>query len=666
MHFIKRSLGAKVLVLTSALTITAFLGLFLANSYWQRKGILHEIESSAERTASLVQMAIEEPMRQGNNEETLSQFGKIAEKFPKFAISITNHAGNVTYGTRRDIVRKDLGKVMDGDVAVLLEESLRAMTSRGMLTELGGVPYFLEVESIPNEPRCHHCHGKSKPILGSLVMLQDLSQEMAGLRDIQYKGAVISLVGMLGLLAALLLFMRKAVISRIRFIAKYSERVSQGELDVCFDVGGEDELAGLCDYLSTMIMRIKDQLEYNRGILDGIIIPLFVTGKDGSMQVANVPLRNILGKSAEQVLGNPAREVFGRDADVTRAVLGEGRSVNGTLRYTRSDGVVFPLHYEVSPLRDSGGNVVGAIGVMLDLTQEEQDKTRIERQRKNLLDVAAQVTEVAHNLSSAAMELSSQMDDLTSGVDATADRTAQVATAMEEMNATVIEVAQNAGRTAEAADRATAVAQTGGGRVQETVGTTREVARTTGELAGTLNSLAVKAEDIGRVLSVINDIADQTNLLALNAAIEAARAGDAGRGFAVVADEVRKLAEKTMQATQEVGQVITEIQTVTAAAVTEMGTTRDRVEKATGLVEDSGNVLHEIITQSEAIADMVRSIATASEEQSSTSDEINTNVTEINNNSQEISRRIQEANGRIQDVARMAENLSTLVERFKS
>ena len=126
----------------------------------------------------------------------------------------------------------------------------------------------------------------------------------------------------------------------IRSYYEYSERVSQGELDVCFDVGGQDELAGLCDYLSTMIMRIKDQLEYNKGILDGIIIPLFVTEKDSKLQVANVPLRNILGKSADQVMGKLAAEVFGRDADMTIEVLGEGKSVNGTLRYTRSDGVV--------------------------------------------------------------------------------------------------------------------------------------------------------------------------------------------------------------------------------------------------------------------------------------------------------------------------------------
>ena len=65
----------------------------------------------------------------------------------------------------------------------------------------------------------------------------------------------------------------------------------------------------------------------------------------------------------------------------------------------------------------------------------------------------------------------------------------------------------------------------------------------------TLEGLGSRAESIGQIMNVINDIVDQTNLLALNAAIEAARAGDAGRGFAVVADEVRKLAEKTMTAT---------------------------------------------------------------------------------------------------------------------
>ena len=82
---------------------------------------------------------------------------KIATEFPAFTISITNHSGNVTYGTHKDLMRKDLGKILDGDVEKLLDESLKSKTSKGQLTQIKGVPYFLEVQSIPNEPRCYHC-----------------------------------------------------------------------------------------------------------------------------------------------------------------------------------------------------------------------------------------------------------------------------------------------------------------------------------------------------------------------------------------------------------------------------------------------------------------------------------------------------------------------------
>jgi hypothetical protein len=125
---------------------------------------------------------------------------------------------------------------------------------------------------------------------------------------------------------------------------------------------------------------------------------------------------------------------------------------------------------------------------------------------------------------------------------------------MEEMTATVLEVAKNAGEAAETAGSARTKAQDGAQVVSRVVTSMSDVQTQSNQLKDDMAKLGKQAEGIGRFMTVITDIADQTNLLALNAAIEAARAGDAGRGFAVVADEVRKLAEKTMQASKEVGE----------------------------------------------------------------------------------------------------------------
>ena len=268
-------------------------------------------------------------------------------------------------------------------------------------------------------------------------------------------------------------------------------------------------------------------------------------------------------------------------------------------------------------------------------------------------------------LGDSANALSRQMTELTQGMDKTAEQTSQVATAMEEMNATVLEVARNAGEASDASDNANKVAAAGNADVERTVDETRQMAQTTQSLAETLQELSSKAENIGQVMAVINDIADQTNLLALNAAIEAARAGEAGRGFAVVADEVRKLAEKTMAATKEVDSAIKAIQESASEAVQEMAATRSRVENTEDMVENAGKVLMDIVSQSNNIADMVRNIATAAEQQSATSEEININVTSINDLSQTLSQRINQANSSIQEVAEMARKLNTLVDKFK-
>jgi len=665
MFFLHRSLRAKVLVLVSLLTMAAFTGLFLANSYWQRESTVAQIKTASERTSDLLQLAIEEPMSLGKNTETSAQFAKVAEHYPDIQVYLLNSKGNITYSTLPGTIRKDLCKVMpDLQNPICQAKVIDFEHNSGSIMNIAGVRYFVQAKTIKNDPDCHHCHGPSKPYLGAILVLKNVTADFNQLQSDQIKGALVSLAGLAALLTTLVFFMNRSLVNRIKTIARVTNQISKGDLDLSFTVAGHDELARLADDLSNMVGTIKDQLEYNKSVLAGIIIPLFVVDKQERVDFINPPLLHILSITGKDLTGLDISTAF-HTTGLTTDVVTTGNAKTGLLRFRRSDGVDFPLRYEISPLCNAKGEIVGAIGVMLDLTREERDKEHIQAHRESLLQVAQEVTDVASLLGEAAEDLTNQMIEVTQGVDKTVDQTAQVAAAMEEMNATVVEVAKTAANTAALSDKANKVAKSGGDEVQKTVTETRQVADRTNTLAGSLNELSAKAVNIGQVMSVISDIADQTNLLALNAAIEAARAGEAGRGFAVVADEVRKLAEKTMHATAEVHQAINEIQKSTETAVSEMNATRTRVINTADMAEQSGNVLLHIVEQSDSMADMVRNIATAAEQQSSTSEEINRSVSLINDLSQDIAHRIGRANEKIQQLREMARTLSSLVAQFK-
>ena len=181
-----------------------------------------------------------------------------------------------------------------------------------------------------------------------------------------------------------------------------------------------------------------------------------------------------------------------------------------------------------------------------------------------------------------------------------------------------------------------------------------------------MSSLGTQAEGIGQIMNVISDIADQTNLLALNAAIEAARAGDAGRGFAVVADEVRKLAEKTMTATKEVGQAIQGIQEGTRKNIDNVERSGKTIIEVTQLATLSGNALRQIVSLADTTTDQVRSIATASEEQSSASEEINRSLEDVNRVSLETSDTMRHSALAVGDLANQAQALKHLIGRMQS
>jgi len=298
--------------------------------------------------------------------------------------------------------------------------------------------------------------------------------------------------------------------------------------------------------------------------------------------------------------------------------------------------------------------------------EAEAAKAEAERaKRAGMLQAAQQLENIVEVVTSASTELSAQIEESSRGAENQAARVSETATAMEEMTATVVEVAKNASQAAETAGTARSKAQNGAGIVGKVVSSMSDVQRQSDQLKSDMSLLGKQAEDIGRIMTVITDIADQTNLLALNAAIEAARAGDAGRGFAVVADEVRKLAEKTMNATKEVGEAIGVIQKSTRLNVENVDKSVQFIKTATGLAQESGVALGEIVGLVDSASDQVRSIATASEEQSAASEEISRSIEQVNIISSETSQAMNEAAKAVSDLAEQAQMLKQLIDKLE-
>ncbi|MBF0515472.1 MAG: HAMP domain-containing protein, partial [Desulfovibrionaceae bacterium] len=264
MFFWNRSLRAKVLGLVSLLTMAAFTGLFLANSYWQRESTVAQIKTASERTSDLLQLSIEEPMALGKNEETTAQFAKAADHYRDIQVYLVNSRGNVTYSTRPETIRKDLCKIMpDLQNPICQAKVIDFEHSSGSIMNISGVRYFVQAKTIKNEPVCFHCHGPSKPYLGAMLVLKDVTEDFNQLQRDQIKGALISLAGLAALLTTLVFFMNASLVNRIKTIARVTNQISKGKLDLQFDVDGQDELANLAHDLGNMVATIKDQLEYN-------------------------------------------------------------------------------------------------------------------------------------------------------------------------------------------------------------------------------------------------------------------------------------------------------------------------------------------------------------------------------------------------------------------
>ncbi|MGR5420563.1 methyl-accepting chemotaxis protein [Vibrio alfacsensis] len=266
----------------------------------------------------------------------------------------------------------------------------------------------------------------------------------------------------------------------------------------------------------------------------------------------------------------------------------------------------------------------------MDCKDEYGDVAReLEKTRRQLHDVIQLQVHASDELATLTEVMTLSMSETKESAQNEFNEIDQLATAMSEMSSTVQTVAEHAQVASSLTEQASTQAVTGQKFLQRTMSKMSELSSDISSSANAVNQVEERVEAIGSVVGTIQGISEQTNLLALNAAIEAARAGEAGRGFAVVADEVRNLAQRTQQATIEIQEMISQLQTSAESAVELME--KSVVEAAEGveLVSNAGTELDGIVGQVTQINDMNFQIATASGQQSSVAEEMSQNLTNV-------------------------------------
>lgn len=339
--------------------------------------------------------------------------------------------------------------------------------------------------------------------------------------------------------------------------------------------------------------------------------------------------------------------------------------IAGLLGWLLSRSLVQPMRHAVQVSEKIAAGELDQV-IEDDAPDESGQMLRsMARMQRQLQKTVYEINQSSSQLAATSEELSVVTEQSSRVLHQQSEELEQGATAVTELTTAIEEVARSAAATSLDSERANDKAKQGKERVNHTVQTIQTLDSELQQSRQGVQQLEVSVKNIGSVLDVIRAIAEQTNLLALNAAIEAARAGDSGRGFAVVADEVRALAHRTQESTKEIERMMQAVQAETRSTVDSMLSCSNKASETLQIAQQAGDALQLIAEAIAQISDQNLTIASAAEQQATVAREVDRNLVNIRDLSQQTSAGANETQASSAELARLAQQLSTLVNHFK-
>jgi len=327
----------------------------------------------------------------------------------------------------------------------------------------------------------------------------------------------------------------------------------------------------------------------------------------------------------------------------------------------RNQNAILRLLDELADLAD--GDLTTTATVTEDFTGAIADSINYTIDQLRVL--VSRINETSARVASAAQDTQQTALHLAEASEHQAQEIAGASAAVNEMAVTIDQVSANAAESAGVAERSVSIANNGAKVVQNTIHGMDTIREQIQETSKRIKRLGESSQEIGDIVSLINDIADQTNILALNAAIQASMAGDAGRGFAVVADEVQRLAERSATATKQIEALVKTIQNDTNEAVISMEQTTSEVVRGARLAQDAGVALEEIETVSANLAELIQNISNAARQQAASAGHISNTMNVIQEITSQTSSGTSATAAAIGNLAGMAIKLRESVAGFK-